>query len=235
METETRQASETPVARKPFYRRGWFIVAAIVVAVPVLAVAWYLGSPLFLNQTVVEAFPVATTAAPAAGDAPTSTSAPPTGSAAAPEGTNDSALDEPADGSTPTELDNGDAATETPAPPSGPIALLEGSFEGADRSHQGSGSVTVYELEDGSWVLRFEDLDVTNGPDLHVIVSPVADPQSRDDVAAAGYIDLGSLKGNRGDQNYEIPLDFDLSAAASIVIYCKPFHVIFATAQLSSA
>jgi hypothetical protein len=111
---------------------------------------------------------------------------------------------------------------------------LSGSFAGADRSHQGSGDVTIYELEDGSRVLRFENLDVTNGPDLHVIVSPVGDPQSRDDVSAAGYIDLGSLKGNLGDQNYEIPADFDLAQAGSIVIYCQPFHVIFATAALAS-
>jgi hypothetical protein len=131
-----------------------------------------------------------------------------------------------------------EAATPTgedAAPQGGPVAVLSGSFAGADGSHQGEGSVTVYELEDGSRILRFEGLDVTNGPDLHVIVSPVADPQSRDDVSTAGYIDLGSLKGNRGDQNYEIPADFDLSQAASIVIYCTPFHVIFATATLAQA
>jgi hypothetical protein len=82
-------------------------------------------------------------------------------------------------------------------------------------------------------VLRFEDLDVTNGPDLHVILTPVAAASSRDDVHAPGYVDLGGLKGNKGDQNYDVPLDLDLEREWTVVIYCVPFHVIFSTAPLS--
>lgn len=75
---------------------------------------------------------------------------------------------------------------------------------------------------------------MTNGPDLHVILSPVASAASRQDVMADGYIDLGGLKGNRGDQNYELPDGVDLEAGDwTVVIYCQPFHVIFATAALS--
>ena len=51
----------------------------------------------------------------------------------------------------------------------------------------------------------------------------------------SGYVDLGSLKGNRGSQNYDIPPGVDLSSGEwSVVIYCQPFHVIFATAQLAA-
>lgn len=89
----------------------------------------------------------------------------------------------------------------------------------------------LYELADGSRVLRLEDFDVTNGPDLHALISPVPNPESRDDVTAGGYIDLGSLKGNRGAQNYDIPADYELpDTPFSIVIYCQPFHVLFASA-----
>ena len=56
-------------------------------------------------------------------------------------------------------------------------------------------------------------------------------PEGRDDVT--GYLDLGVLKGNVGNQNYEIPADVDVTEFGSVVIYCEPFHVIFATAGLS--
>jgi hypothetical protein len=228
--------------RRPFYRRGWFIAAAVVVVIPIIAIAWYLGSPLFINKTVVEAFPVATTAAPADADAPaapaTEAQEPPAADATQ-DTAQDTATSPGASERATADQAVGDseepAGDEPVATPTGPVAVLSGSFVGADSRHQGSGTATIYELEDGSRILRFENLDVTNGPDLHVIVSPVSEPETREDVSTAGYIDLGSLKGNRGDQNYEIPADFDLSQAGSIVIYCQPFHVIFATATLGQA
>ena len=76
---------------------------------------------------------------------------------------------------------------------------------------------------------------MTNGPELHVILSPNPAPESRDDVHQPGYLDLGSLKGNVGNQNYEIPADVDVSALSSVVIYCSPFHVVFSIAPLKKA
>jgi hypothetical protein len=55
-------------------------------------------------------------------------------------------------------------------------------------------------------------------------------PESSDDLE--GYVDLGSLKGNIGDQNYEIPADVDASQFGSVVIYCVPVHVLFSIAPL---
>jgi len=95
----------------------------------------------------------------------------------------------------------------------------------ADAFHRGSGTVTLYELADGSQVLRFEDIDVTNGPQLHVFISP-----SADDVMGEGYIDLGPLRGNVGSLNYEIPAGVDVPDNFTVVIYCVPFHVVFSTA-----
>ncbi len=90
-------------------------------------------------------------------------------------------------------------------PDAEPVKLLSGQFQGADSFHQGSGDAGIYELDDGSLLLRFDDIDVTNGPDLHVILSPVGSAEDRDDVMTPGYMDLGGLKGNRGSQNYDIP------------------------------
>ena len=114
----------------------------------------------------------------------------------------------------------------------GPVAVAQGQIQGVDRVHQGSGSATIYLLPGQAPLLCLEDLDVTNGPDLHVLLVENPEPGSRADIMA-GYLDLGPLKGNRGNQNYEIPADIDLSEYGSVVIYCQPFHVIFATAPLN--
>lgn len=116
---------------------------------------------------------------------------------------------------------------------SGPVQLASGQFTDFDSFHQGSGTGTIYQLEDGSHVARLEDFEVTNGPDLHVLLVPDGNPGGRDDVT--GYVDLGPLKGNIGDQNYDVPADVDPAEYGSIVIYCQPFHVIFSVATLSSA
>ncbi|MCB0192807.1 MAG: DM13 domain-containing protein [Anaerolineae bacterium] len=114
-----------------------------------------------------------------------------------------------------------------------PVVVLQGQFQDADSFHQGSGSATVYQLPDGSHVLRFEDFMATNGPDLHVILTSHPAPATHADIMD-NYIDLGSLKGNIGNQNYEIPADVDISQYQSVVIYCMPFHVVFSTAALGS-
>ena len=116
--------------------------------------------------------------------------------------------------------------------PGEPTVVTSGSFVGADQFHQGEGSATIYQLEDGSHVLRFEDFEVTNGPDLHVYLSPL-DENGVPQIDAPGSVDLGQLKGNVGNQNYDIPADVDLTQAYGIVIWCQPFRVTFATAALA--
>lgn len=104
--------------------------------------------------------------------------------------------------------------------------------------HDTSGSVRVLRLADGSRVLRFDGLSTSSGPDLHVWLSDAAVKPGRtgwhvfDD---GRYVSLGSLKGNRGDQNYRIPAGVDLSAYRSVTIWCDRFNVSFGAAELTSA
>jgi hypothetical protein len=179
-------------------------VIVAVLSVPALALGWWLGSPLFIDRTVDEAFPVAIPLAAA-------------------DTTTTAVEEEPA-------MESEDMVDETMD--DGPSVLSSGTFRDADSSHRASGTATFYQLEDGTRILRFEDFQVTNGPDLRVLLVPAADPQSREDVA--GYLELAPLTGNVGNQNYVIPDDVDLSLYGSVVIYCTPFHVIFGVATLES-
>jgi hypothetical protein len=110
--------------------------------------------------------------------------------------------------------------------------LKTGSFRGADRFHKGEGEAAIHVLQDGTRLLRLEDFRVTNGPSLHVVLTTTAEPSSSDEVLREGYVDLGTLKGNVGSQNYAIPSDADLDAINGVVIYCKPFRVVFSVATL---
>ena len=117
-------------------------------------------------------------------------------------------------------------------PESGVRAVKQGDFKDADSFHRGSGQAIIYTTPEGGRLLRLENLDVTNGPALHVVLSPHEDPTRSNEVLLEGYADLGDLKGNRGNQNYTIPADVDLSVIKSVVIYCKPFAVVFSVATL---
>ena len=118
-------------------------------------------------------------------------------------------------------------------PESGVRAVKQGDFKDADSFHRGSGQAIIYTTPEGGRLLRLENLDVTNGPALHVVLSPHEDPTRSNEVLLEGYADLGDLKGNRGNQNYTIPADVDLSVIKSVVIYCKPFAVVFSVATLN--
>ena len=119
-----------------------------------------------------------------------------------------------------------------PDMPAEPTALAMGSFIDIDPIHGAEGSATIYQLPDGGRVLRFEEFRSKNGPDLHVYLSTEA-PVSTFAGLGDGEIHLGALKGNVGNQNYDIPADVDLSQYRSVVIYCVPFRVVFSTAAFS--
>lgn len=115
-----------------------------------------------------------------------------------------------------------------------PVLLAQGAFADADAVHQGSGSAGIYRVADGGQILRLEDLRVTNGPDLRIVLARSASPQSSADVRD-DYFDLGPLKGNIGNQNYEIPAEVDLSRYGSVVVWCKAFKVLFSAAPLKAS
>jgi hypothetical protein len=116
----------------------------------------------------------------------------------------------------------------TPNATSAPNVLVTGSFVGAgDGIHNAEGIAKAIPLQDGSSILRLENLHVTNGPDLYVYLSP--------DKSASDYVNIGKLKANNGNQNYEIPLGTDLSRYDTVLIWCRPFSVLFGSAELSGA
>jgi hypothetical protein len=111
-----------------------------------------------------------------------------------------------------------------------PSVLGQGSFVDGDAIHRGSGLATLYRAPDSSYLLRLDDFATTNGPDVHVLLSPNANPTDHDSLGE--YLDLGEIKGTIGDQNYPLPADFDPTLYKSVVIHCLAFKVIFATATL---
>jgi hypothetical protein len=111
-----------------------------------------------------------------------------------------------------------------------PVALAVGSFHGV--AHDGKGKATIFRLPDGKRVLRLTEFETSNGPDLRLFLVAAADATDSDTVKKAGYLSLGSLKGNQGDQNYDVPPDVDLAKYRSVTVWCNRFSVNFATAPL---
>ncbi len=198
-------------------------IAAVVIGIPALVLAWWLISPLFLDSEVDEAFPMSASAVVPDDMTQEEVEAEMEAAVTAPDVTTDEEM--PAGGSGPG------GGLVKPTAPVEVTAVASGEFENADDFHQGSGTATIYTLEDGSRILRFEDFEVTNGPDLRVLLASAEKPTTSDELG--DYIELAGLKGNIGAQNYEIPADVDLSLYSSVVIYCKPFHVVFSLATLS--
>jgi hypothetical protein len=110
--------------------------------------------------------------------------------------------------------------------------LAEGQFISLE--HGSRGRALVVETEDGKRFLRFEEFETSNGPDLLVYLSSKT-PSGTDDWHGydQDFVDLGPLKGNVGDQNYEIPGDVDLDRYSTAVVWCRRFEVGFAAATLT--
>jgi Electron transfer DM13 len=108
--------------------------------------------------------------------------------------------------------------------------LASGQFHSG--AHETRGSATVFQLADGKKTLRLTDFATSNGPDVHVYLVAANDAKDNDSVTNAGFIDIGSLKGNIGDQNYELPANTDLAKYRAVTIWCKRFSVNFGTAPL---
>ena len=129
-----------------------------------------------------------------------------------------------------------EGAVSAPAEPAGeqaaPATLTEGEFIGLE--HDTTGRAIVLETEGGRRFLRFEEFETSNGPDLLVYLSSKA-PAGTDDWYGydQDFVDLGPLKGNVGDQNYEIPAGVDLERYSTAVVWCRRFEVGFAAATLS--
>jgi hypothetical protein len=115
---------------------------------------------------------------------------------------------------------------------SDPQPLYTGRLEG--KAHQTSGRATIYKASDGKDYLRLTDFTTSNGPDVHVLLAR-SDDDSLNQEIVKGQLDsveLGPLKGNQGDQNYDLTASVDLQKYNAVVIYCERFHAVFAVARL---
>lgn len=216
------------------------IIGGLIGLIIVGAVGWYLISPLFIDNTVDEAFPFEVPDAAEIEAMPAEERAALEAELVAAMPSEEEVAAMPEEEQAAVEQEVMEAAALVMMDKEMEEAMMEadaewivagqGRFSGADDFHQGAGSATIFQQGEQR-VLRFEDFSVTNGPDLHVLLIENANATSSAELGE--YIDLGSLKGNMGNQNYEIPADVDLSQYNAVMIYCQPFHVVFATAPLN--
>jgi hypothetical protein len=151
------------------------------------ALAWYLGSPLFIRTTVNEAFPTAR----------------------------------------PTIAAGSATVSITAAPPAAPVTLASGELGRVDALHNGTGTVLLVRTGDAV-ILRFENVAITNAPDVHVYLS--REQGGRWSEATSVY--LGPLKATNGSFNYVVPAEQSSSLNGSVVVWCRQFSVLVTWADL---
>jgi hypothetical protein len=177
-------------------------VRIAVLGVPFVAVTWWLISPFFVDDVADEKFETSIAAASSSTSSTSSTSSP---------------------GGAPR-------TSSVPTTTRVPVLLGAGMFEGL-AGHDGTGDAGIFREPDGSLVLRLENLDIQNGPDLHLYVVPGAMQTS----LAAESIYLGALRGNVGNLTYELP-GADLAPGDwTVLVWCRAFEVEFVGATLAVA
>ena len=109
--------------------------------------------------------------------------------------------------------------------------VATGTFHGA--AHKTSGRATVYQSSNGD-ILRLTHFETSNGPNLHVILIAASDAEDNENFLdkKVERVELGQLKGNEGDQNYEIPAGTDLSKFKAVSVFCERYNANFGTAPL---
>src|SRR5690606_3123043 len=125
--------------------------------------------------------------------------------------------------------------TSSPAPPAGPVLVAQGEF--ISHEHATSGSARLIRHPDGSHQLELVGLDTSNGPDLRVWLTdqPVIEGRDGWHVFDDGaWVELGELKGNQGDQVYDIPAEVAPDEYTSVSIWCRRFSVSFGAAELTT-
>lgn len=176
------------------------------------AMAFYLISPLFVRANTSE------DGWPTLGYMPTRTSRPATATLVPTETDTPQPLISEFD----VSLLEGDAA----------LLLARGEFYSV--AHSGRGTANVYQVQNVGLVLRLEEFEVEDGPDLHVYLTSQETVENTSGVDLPDGLDLGELKGLSGDQAYELPADLDLTQYHSIVIWCVPYQVPFIAAPLQT-
>jgi Electron transfer DM13 len=124
------------------------------------------------------------------------------------------------------------ATAARPAQDASMSVLATGRFHSV--AHDTSGVATIHQLSDRQRLVRLTAFETSNGPDVRVYLVAAKDAADNETVTKVGFVDLGAMKGNKGDQNYEVPANLDLSQYQSVTIWCRRFGVNFATAPLTA-
>lgn len=188
---------------------GKYVLGVIVILI-VAPIAWYLISPIWRVQEVQETSPLERSAQQEDA-APITLRVP---EALTPETT------------TRFEEEMEKAAAQAPKimgdiMPAQPRVLARANFEA--RAHDVEGSALIIDRGD-TRILRFENFETINGPDLHIYLAT--------DTSAADFVDLGAIRATKGNANYVIPTNVDIKKYGTLLVWCVPFHVLFSSAEL---
>ena len=112
-------------------------------------------------------------------------------------------------------------ATMADEMPAAASITSQGDFK--PRAHEVEGKAFLI-TQDGKKILRFEDFDTINGPNLHVYLSS--------ELGVKDSFDLGKLKATRGAFNYELDPSIDTDKYNKVLVWCVPFRVLFSYAEL---
>lgn len=107
------------------------------------------------------------------------------------------------------------------------VLVAKGGFRSLE--HETAGVAQAIKVRDGRRVLTLTRFQTSNGPDLRVYLSAGGVSQGS---AGEAHRDLGELKGNIGDQQYEIPRGVDLDRFSTVLIWCRAFSAGFGAAPL---
>lgn len=91
-------------------------------------------------------------------------------------------------------------------------------------THRATGNIRIVETPEEK-IVRFEDYEGTNGPDLKIYLAK--------DLEAKEFIDLGPSRANKGNINYSVPMNIDISEYKYVMTWCKAFGVLFDYAQIN--
>lgn len=218
------------------WRRPIVVVPVAVVTSIALVIALAAFQPwrLFIDVTVNEELPTASSAQVGESDSSIDVNQP-TAQPETTDGLNDAETQTKAEVEAEAESLTSPTPTSTASEQPTPQRTItaEGSF--ISHEHPTAGIARIITLEDGSRVLRLVGLDTDNGPDLKVWLAAAPVIEGRDGWFVFDddeYLSLGPLKGNKGNQNYPIPADADISDLTSVTIWCERFSVSFGAAEL---
>lgn len=127
------------------------------------------------------------------------------------------------------------SAEAEPTEPAQPVLVAEGTF--ISHEHTTTGAARIIRDPEGTHRLELVDLDTSNGPDLWVWLTdqPVIEGREGWHVFDDGeWVELGQLKGNQGNQAYDLPAEVDPGSYTSVSIWCKRFSVSFGAAALAA-